>query len=137
MRRAAIALVGLISLAGCGPVTSHARISQAAAIKSALADVQALERYRANQLKMPPATGFTVSRAYVTRHTASITASSGNVVTLNPAPAEAWIIEFAAPPQGIWTSVSALEVVDSSTGVAAGGGLWAVPIGAPIKGALH
>jgi hypothetical protein len=133
MRRALIALVGLILLAGCGPVGSHARISQAVAIKSALADLQALERYRANQLKMAPATGFTVARAYVTRRTASITASSGNVVTVNPAPAEAWIIEFAAPPQGIWASVSALEEVDSSTGVAVGGGLWAVPLRTATK----
>ena len=57
----------------------------------------------------------------------SVTDASGNVVTVNPAPVEAWVIEFTAPPQGIWASISALQEVERSNGVAVGGGLWAVP----------
>ena len=44
MQRAAIVVVGVLWLAGCGPATPHARISKETAIKAALAEVQSLER---------------------------------------------------------------------------------------------
>jgi hypothetical protein len=134
MRWALVATVGIVSLAGCSPAASHAQISKEAAIKTALAEVQSLERDQARLANQPAVTGFTVSRAYVTTHTASVTDARGNVVTVKPAPVEAWVIEFTAPPQGIWATISALQEVDRSNGVAVGGGLWAVPTGAPVKG---
>jgi hypothetical protein len=100
----------------------------------ALVEVQSVARDQARLSNQPAVTGLTVLRAYATTHTASVTDSTGNIVTVNPAPAEAWVIEFTAPPQGIWSSISALREVDISTGVAVGGGLWAVPVGAPVKG---
>jgi outer membrane murein-binding lipoprotein Lpp len=133
VQRAAVVIVGVLLLAGCGPSTPHAQISKEAAIKAALAEIQSLERDHARLANQPLVTGFTVSRAYVTTQTASVTDSNGHVLTVSPAPAKAWVIEFTASAQGIWGSIFALQEVDTSTGATVGGGLWAVPINAAVK----
>ena len=133
MRQALTAMVGMMALTGCSPTASHAQVSKEVAVRTSLAEVQSLERDQARLANQPLVTGFTVARAYRTTHTASVTDARGNVVTIGAPPAEAWVIEFTAPPQGIWASISALQEVDISSGAAVGGGLWMVPAGAPVK----
>jgi hypothetical protein len=84
---------------------------------------------------MPPVTGFTVASVRKTKETASVSDSQGHVLTITPAPGEAWIVEVTAPPQGIWGSISALAEVDYMTGVVRGVGLWVLPADRPVKGA--
>jgi outer membrane murein-binding lipoprotein Lpp len=133
MRPGLVAMVGVVALVGCSPAASHTQVSKEVAVRTSLAEVQSLERDQARLANQPLVTGFTVARAYRTTHTASVTDARGNVVTIGTPPAEAWVIEFTAPPQGIWSSISALQVVDISSGVAVGGGLWMVPAGAAVK----
>jgi hypothetical protein len=132
MRRVGVAFVSGLLLAGCGS-GSHS-VSQDAAVKSALASVVTLEREHARSVATLPITGFTVLRTRKTGQTASVSDSRGNVLTVTPAPREAWIVEITAPPQGIWGSISALAEVDSSSGVVVSVGLWAVPADSPVKG---
>ncbi len=80
-----------------------------------------------------PATGFEVVSVRKTKETVSVSDSQGDVLTITPAPSEAWIVEVTAPPQGIWGSISALAEVDYVTGVVRGVGLWAVPANRPVK----
>jgi hypothetical protein len=85
------------------------------------------------QVSIPPVTGFTVMRVRKTKETAPVSDSRGDVLTITPAPSEAWIVEVMAPPQGMWGSISALAEVDYLTGVVRGVGLWAVPADRPVK----
>jgi hypothetical protein len=82
---------------------------------------------------MPAVTGFTVASARKTKETAWVSDSQGDVLTVTPAPHEAWIVEVTAPPQGIWGSISALAEVDSTTGFVSAVGLWVVPANRPVK----
>jgi hypothetical protein len=124
MRR--LLLVGLLGLllASCG----NSPVSQTAAIKSAQAAVEELSRQ-----SQPYAPGLEVTRVYETGSAPNYTASTGQGLTVDPAPAVAWVVEFEAPPDTIWRSVTALAVVDVDSGVVRGVGLWKVPAGAPIK----
>lgn len=81
----------------------------------------------------PYAPGLEMTRIYKTGSAARVTDSNGDVLTLDPAPAFAWVVEFAAPPDTTWRSVTALAVVDVDSGVVGGVGLWKIPAGAPIK----
>lgn len=131
MQRVGLAFVSVLLLAGCGSGTHP--VSQDAAIKSALAAVVSLEQDHARSTSTPPVTGFTVVSTRKTTETATVSDSRGDVLTVDPAPREAWIVEITAPPQGIWGSISALAEVDSTTGVVAGTGLWALPANPPVK----
>jgi hypothetical protein len=133
MRRIGVAFVSAGLLAGCASGTHP--VSQDAAVKSALTAVEALEREHARSVSTLPVTGFTVVSAHKTGETASVSDSRGHVLTVTPAPREAWIVEITAPPQGIWGSISALAEVDSTSGVVSGVGLWAIPADQPLKGA--
>jgi hypothetical protein len=131
MRTVGIAFISFLLLAGCG--SGQSPVSQAAAVKSALAAVVTLEQERARQVSIPPVTGFTVMSVRKTKETAPVSDSQGNVLTITPAPSAAWIVEVMAPPQGMWGSISALAEVDYLTGVLRGVGLWAVPADRPVK----
>lgn len=74
-----------------------------------------------------------MTRVYKTGSAASVTDSSGDLLTVDPAPASAWVVEFVAPPDTTWKSVTALAVVDVDSGVVSGVGLWKIPAGAPTK----
>jgi hypothetical protein len=119
-------LVGLIalSLSGCG----NSPLSQAAAIKSAQSAVNDLSRQ-----SQPYVPGLAMTRVYKTTSAASVIDSSGDVLTVNPAPASAWVVEFVAPHDTTWKSVTALAVVDVDSGDVRGVGLWKIPAGAPTK----
>lgn len=121
--------VGVLSLGGCTPPDgSGAPVSEASAIKSAQTSVDDLGR-----AEQPSVVGLQVTRSYKTSSARSVTDSAGDVLTIDPAPSTAWVIEFSAPPQGIWQVVTALAVVDASTGVVRGSGLWKTPAGRPTK----
>jgi hypothetical protein len=132
MRRVGLAFVSALLLAGCG--SGNHPVSQDTAIKSALAAVVTLEQAHARSVSTVPITGFTVVSALKTGQTASVSDSRGDVLTVTPAPREAWIVEITAPPQGIWGSISALAEVDTTSGAVSGMGLWAVPANQPLKG---
>ena len=102
-------------------------------MKAGLAAVETLARERTNMTSLPLLVGFVPTTARMTRDTSPVSDSQGDELRVSPAPREAWVVEFAAPPQGIWGSISALAVVDSATGVVAGSGLWAVPANRPVK----
>jgi hypothetical protein len=135
MRRTICLLfVGSLWLAGCGLGGAHNPIAQSVATKSALAAVENLDRERVRDTSLPPVTGFTVVSTHLTRDTSPVSDSQGDVLTVSPAPQEAWVVEFTAPPQAIWSSASAIAEVDSTTGVVVATGLWPVPANRPIKG---
>jgi hypothetical protein len=133
MRRVCITIASALLLAGCG--SGHNPVTQPTAVKSALTAVETLEREHARSVSTLPVTGFTVVSARKTGETASVSDSRGHVLTVTPAPREAWIVEITAPPQGIWGSITALAEVDSTSGVVSGVGLWAVPVDQPVKSA--
>lgn len=128
-------IVGAGLLWACESGAAYNPISQPSAIRSALLAVQDFEKDQAGQTSTPTVRGFAVVIARLTRDTSSVSDSDGNVLIVRPAPREAWVVEFAAPAQGIWRLVSAMAEVDSTTGVVAGAGLWAVPLDQPLKGA--
>jgi hypothetical protein len=132
-RSIVLTFLAALLLVGCGSNAPQGSVSRDAAIKSGLAAVEMLSRERTNMTSLPLLVGFVATTARLTRDTSRVSDSQGDVVTISPAPHEAWVVEFAAPPQGIWGSISALEEVDSTTGVALGGGLWAVPTDRPVK----
>jgi hypothetical protein len=119
-------LVGLagILLSAC----AHTPVSQTAAVKSAQSAVEQLSRQ-----SQPYVPGLAMTRIYKTASTSTVTDSSGDVLTVDPAPASAWVVEFVAPPGTAWKSVTALAVVDVDSGVVNGVGLWKIPVGAPTK----
>jgi hypothetical protein len=118
---------------GCESGVAYNPISQPSAIRSALLAVQDLERDQARQTSTPTVRGFAVVIARLTHDTSSVSDSHGNELIVRPAPREAWVVELAAPSQGIWRLVSAVAEVDSTTGMVAGTGLWAVPLDQPVK----
>lgn len=118
--------VGLLSISGCSQY--GAPVSEASAIKSAQSTVDNLAL-----ASQPYAGGLVVTRSYKTNSARSVADSAGDVLTVDPAPSSAWVIEFSAPPQGIWERVTALAVVDAQTGVVSGSGLWKIPAGRPTK----
>jgi hypothetical protein len=118
-----LGLAGLL-LSGCG----NSPVSQAAAVKSAQSAVEELSRQ-----SQPYAPGLAMTRIYKTSSAASVTDSNGDVLTLDPAPASAWVVEFVAPPDTTWKSVTALAVVNVDSGGVSGVGLWKIPAGAPTK----
>jgi hypothetical protein len=120
-------------LMSCGPVGPQSPIGQSSAISRGLAAVETLDRQRAIQTAMPKIVGFSPVVAYESSQTSSIHDSQGDHLAVEAAPHEAWIIEYSAPPQGIWGSVSALAEVDTTTGVVRAVGLWAIPYGGPTK----
>ena len=124
MRRLLLVVLLGVLLSSCG----NSPVSQAAAMKSAQGAVDELGRQ-----SQPYAPGLEVTRIYKTTSAASVTDSNGDVLTVDPAPALAWVVEFAAPPDTSWRSVTALAVVDVDSGVVSGVGLWKIPAGAPIK----
>ena len=126
-----LACIAALLLVGCGH--SNTQVSRDTAIKAALAEVETLARERTNLTSLPLVVGFVPTTARLTRDTSPVSDSEGDVITISPAPREAWVVEFAAPPQGIWGSISALAVVDSATGFVSGSGLWAVPANRPVK----
>ena len=131
MRNVGLAFAVALLLTGCGSAPKP--VSQATAVKSAMAEVVSLEREHARSVATVPATGFEVVSVRKTRQTASVSDSQGNLLTVTPAPSEAWVVEITAPPQGMWGSISALAEVDYMTGVVRGVGLWAVPANRPVK----
>lgn len=133
MRLLALAFIAAVSLVACGPSSASLPISQSAAVKSALAAVELLAEDHARATSQPAVTGFTVQDARLTTVTSRVSDSRGHQLTVNPAPSKAWVVGFAAPPQGIWGSVSALAEVDATSGVVAGSGLWAIPADRPSK----
>jgi hypothetical protein len=128
-----LAAVSSLFLVACAPGGAHGTISQEKATAAALAAIVDLEREHAKSLSTMPVTGYEVVSARLTTQTASAADEQGHVLRVNPAPSQAWIVEITAPPQGIWGSFSALAEVDSSSGVVAGAGLWAIPANAPVK----
>jgi hypothetical protein len=134
VRRTICLLVGSLCLMGCGIGGSHNPISQSTAVASALADVEQLDRERAKTSSTPAVNGFVLQSARLTSDTSSVSDSQGDVLTVNPPPKEAWVVEFNAPQQSIWSFVSAIAEVDSTTGVVAAAGLWPVPANRPTKG---
>jgi hypothetical protein len=125
--------VASLCLAACGPGGAHNPISQNQATTSALAAITQLEQFHAKSVPTAPITRFTVVSARVTTETASVPDGQGNVLTVSSAPSKAWVVIITAPPQGIWGSISAVAEVDSTSGVVAGSGLWAVPADRPVK----
>lgn len=128
-----LAVVSSLSLAACAPGGAHSTISQQKATAAALAEIVALDRDHAKATSTLPVTGYTVTSARLSTQTGSAADEQGHVLTVNPAPSKAWIVEITAPPQGIWGSIWALAEVDSSSGWVAGAGLWAIPADAPVK----
>jgi hypothetical protein len=122
-----VLLLGLLGLSLC--TCSHAQVSEAAAISAA----QGAVRDSNQRSPLPIATGLEMTRVYKTDSAANVTDSAGDVLTLNPAPASAWVVEFTAPSDGFWQSVSAVAVVDADTGFVSGVGLWKIPAGRPTK----
>jgi hypothetical protein len=118
---------------GCGIGGPHNPISQSAAVASALADIEQLDHERARTSSTPAVIGFVLQSARLTSDTASVSDSQGNVLTVNPPPTQAWVVEFNAPQQSIWSSVSAIAEVDSTTGGVVAAGLWPVPANRPTK----
>ena len=74
-----------------------------------------------------------MTRIHKTTSAASVTDATGDVLTVDPAPASAWVVEFSAPPDNTWSSVTALALVDIDSGDVRGVGLWKIPVGAPTK----
>src|SRR5450759_772480 len=131
MRRViCLVALGALWLVACGPGGGPKPVSQSTANASALAAIENLEQYSANQASTAPVTGFTVVTSSLTSDTAAVSNAHGDVLTVSPAPRKAWVIQITAPPQGIWGSISALAEVDSTSGVVAGTGLWAIPANA-------
>jgi hypothetical protein len=128
-----LAALGCLWLAACTPGGAHNPVSKSAANASALAAIQDLERFHSRQLSTPVMTGFTVVNDILTSNTASVSDARGDVLTVTPAPSQAWVVEITAPPQGIWGSISAPAEVDSTSGLVVGTGLWAIPADAPVK----
>jgi hypothetical protein len=118
-----VGVVGLI-LSACG----HGQTSEAAALKSAQGAVEKISHQ-----SQPYVQGLQMTRIYKTTSAASVTGATGDVLTLDPAPASAWVVEFSAPPDNTWSSVTALAVVDIDSGDVRGVGLWKTPAGAPTK----
>src|ERR1700692_3937582 len=106
-------LVGLLGLLLCS--CGNSPVSQAAAMKSARGAVDELGRQ-----SQPYAPALEVTRIYKTGSAASVTDSNGDVLTVDAAPAVAWVVEFEAPPDTTWRSVTALAVVDFDSGVVRG-----------------
>lgn len=123
----ALLLLGLLglSLSTC----SHAQVSQEAAISSAQGAVRDSNQHS----PLPIAVGLEMTRVYKTNSAAKVTDSAGDVLTVDPAPASAWVVEFSAPADGFWQSVSAIAVVDADTGFVSAVGLWKIPAGRPTK----
>jgi hypothetical protein len=119
-----LGLLGL-SLSAC----SHATVSENAAISSAQKAVDDLNW----QSPQPYASGLAMTGIYKTNSTATVTDSIGDVLSTNPAPASAWVVEFSAPSDGFWQSVTAMAIVDTDTGVVQAVGLWKIPAGRPTK----
>jgi hypothetical protein len=113
---------------------AHSPISQSTAVASGLAEIVNLDHERARTSSTPAVTGFVLQSARLTGDTSSVSDSQGDVLTVNPPPKEAWVVVFTAPQQSIWSSVSAIAEVDSTTGVVAATGLWPVPANRPTKG---
>jgi hypothetical protein len=128
-----LAAVSSLFFAACAPGGAHSTVSQEKATAAALTEILVLDRDHAKATSTMPVTGFTVASARLTTQTTSAADQLGHVLTVNPAPSKAWIVDITAPPQGIWGSISALAEVDSTSGVVAGAGLWAIPADAPIK----
>jgi hypothetical protein len=122
-----LVIVGLLglSLGAC----SHTPVSENAAISSAQEAVDDLIW----QSPQPYAPGLAMSGVYKTDSAATVTDSIGDVLSTNPAPASAWVVEFSAPSDGFWQSVSAMAIVDTDTGVVQAVGLWKIPVGRPTK----
>jgi hypothetical protein len=120
-------IVGLIGIALCA--CSHTPVSESAAISAAQSSVDDLNRYS----PQPYADGLAMTGVYKTNSAATVTDSMGDVLTTNPAPASAWVVEFSAPSDGFWQSVSAMAIVDTDTGVVQAVGLWKIPVGRPEK----
>jgi hypothetical protein len=134
MRRVTcLAVMAGVWLVACGPGGAHNPVSQSTANAAALAAIKQLEQYRASSSSTAIVTGFTVVTSSLTSDTAAVSDAQGDVLTVSPAPSQAWVVEITAPPQGIWGSISALAEVDSASGVVAGTGLWAIPANAPVK----
>lgn len=119
-----LGLIGL-SLSAC----SRTPVSENAAISSAQSAVDDLNR----QSPQPYAAGLAMNGVYKTTSAATVTDSIGDVLTTDPAPASAWVVEFSAPSDGFWQSVSAMAIVDTDTGVVQAVGLWKIPVGRPTK----
>jgi hypothetical protein len=130
-RAVVLAFIAALLLVGCGQSTTQ--VTRDTAIKAGLAEVETLARERTKMTSLPLLIGFVPTATRMTRHTSPVSDSQGDELRVSPAPREVWVVEFAAPPQGIWGSISALAVVDSATGVVAGSGLWAVPANRPVK----
>jgi hypothetical protein len=118
-----VGVVGLL-LSACG----HGQVSEATAIKSAQGAVEEISHQ-----SQPYAPGLQMTRIYKTTSAASVTDATGDVLTVDPAPASAWVVEFSAPPDNTWSSVTALALVDIDSGDVRGVGLWKIPAGAPTK----
>jgi glucose/arabinose dehydrogenase len=134
MRRiTCLAALAAIWLVACSSGGSHPPVTQSAANASALRAIEDLGRYQAQSASTALITGFTVVADKLTTHTETAFDSQGHVLTVDPAPGKAWVVEITAPPQGIWGSISAVAEVDATSGVVAGSGLWAAPVDAPVK----
>jgi ABC-type Fe3+-hydroxamate transport system substrate-binding protein len=120
-------LLGLLALGTSA--CAHTPASQASATSSAQKAVQDLN----GESPLPYAGTLEMTRIYKTTSAATVSDSAGDVLTVNPAPASAWVVEFSAPSDGFWKSVSALVVVDADTGDVSGSGLWKIPVGQPTK----
>jgi hypothetical protein len=134
MRPTICLFIGSLLLIGCGTGGAHNPISQSTAVASALAEVVSLDHERARTSSTPAVIGFAVQSAHLTSDTSSVSDGQGNVLTVNPPPKDAWVVVFTAPQQSIWSSVSAIAEVDSTTGGVAAAGLWPVPANRPTKG---
>ena len=108
-------------------------ISESQAISLALAAVEDLDRQRSRMADSLPITGFTLVSARLTNETAAVSDSHGNVLTVTSPPRQAWVVQLNAPRQQSWGSISAVAVVDSTSGIVRGTGLWPVPADRPEK----
>ena len=125
MRTLLVALaVGLLSIAGCSPGIEGAPVSEAAAIRSAQSSVDDLD-----YTSQPYAGNFVVTRTYKTSSAGRVIDYAGDVLTIDPAPSNAWVVELSAPPQNIWQVITA----DAQSGVVRAAGLWKIPAGRPSK----
>lgn len=127
MRIAVASLAALLCLSGCASGKGQAPISEASAISAGLTAVVDLDRHRAETSSTAVIVGFRSVKSYEVTDPASVVDSQGNRLTLDQPPSNAWVEEYTAPPQARWSSISALAVIDSSTGVVRGTGLWPVP----------
>jgi hypothetical protein len=124
----AVLAIGLLSFGACAPQAA-ASVSASAAIRSAQSSVDDL-----NRASQPYAEGMHWTAFYKTSSARRVTDSAGDVVTIDPAPPSAWVVEFSAPASPIYGFVRALAVVDAQTGFVSGSGLWKRPTGSPSKG---